>query len=511
MALNDKLVLPRVRVLKRIFLLLAWAVVASAQSVDSAALDALVDRTLKAWEVPGAAVAVVRGDELVYLKGFGVKRLASSERVTPDTLFAIGSTTKAFTTAAMAILVDEGKMGWDDPVRKHVPYFRLSDPLANENVTMRDIVCHRTGLSRNDLLWYGSPWGREEIIRRIGLVKLTQPFRSRYQYQNIMFLTAGYAVGRIADTTWESFVQKRLFEPLGMKSANFSTIDAEKAPDHASPHAKRQKKVQVIEWRNIDNIGPAGSINAGVRDLSKWVRMQLADGIFEGRRIVSEKNLHETHIPQMAMRMEDSTRSLNSETNMLAYGLGWTIQDYRGRHMVSHGGAIDGFRANITLMPKEKLGVVVLSNVGSNNMPEALRFAIVDAVRGLGKTDWNRQFLDYARKQDAESAQRRKDREAKVHKGTKPSLDLTAYTGAYEEPAYGTARISVTEGALWFEWGSFKTRLEHVHFDVFTTPRETGGPLDDTRVQFMLNADGEIDSLRTLDTGFRRIKDDPKK
>ena len=496
--------------MRRILVLIAWAAVIRAQPIDSAALDSLVERTLKAWEVPGAAVAVVRGDAVVYLRGFGVKRVGSNDRVTPDTLFAIGSTTKAFTTTAMAILIDEGKMSWDDPVRKHLPYFRLSDPLANENVTMRDLVCHRTGLSRHDLLWYGSPYGREDIIRRIGMVKLTQPFRSRYQYQNIMFLTAGYAVGRIADTTWEGFVQKRIFEPLGITGANFSTADAEKAADHSSPHAKRQRKVQVIPWRNIDNIGPAGSINAGVRDLSKWVRMQLADGTVEGKRIVSEKNLIETHTPQMVMRLEDNTRSLNSETNMLSYGLGWNIQDYRGRHMISHGGAIDGFRANITLMPKEKLGVVVLSNLGQNNMPEALRFAIVDAVLRIGKTDWNAQFLEHSRKQEAETEKRRRERESKVHKGTKPSLDLTAYAGKYEEPAYGAARVAVEDSGLVFEWGSVKKRLEHVHFDTFVTPGDTGGPMDDTRVQFMLNADGEVESLRTLDVEFRRVKEPAK-
>ena len=171
--------------------------VAFAQSVDSAAIDRLVEDALKEWQVPGAAIAIIRGDEVVYLKGYGVRELGSTQPVTPDTLFAIGSTSKAFTTTAMAILVDEGKMKWDDPVRKHIDFFRLSDPLANEYVTMRDLVTHRTGLTQHDLLWYGSPWTREEIIRKIGLVKLTQPFRSTYQYQNIMFLAAGYAVGLI--------------------------------------------------------------------------------------------------------------------------------------------------------------------------------------------------------------------------------------------------------------------------------------------------------------------------
>src|SRR5713226_2808287 len=190
-----------------------WAlhVIAWGQPVDSAALDRIMQESLQAWQAPGAAIAVVKGDEVVYLKGFGVRELGGSKPVTPETLFAIGSTTKAFTTTAMGMLVDEGKMAWDDPARKHVEFFHLSDPLADANVTLRDLVCHRTGLSRNDALWYGSPWSREEVIRKIGLVKLTQPFRSTWQYQNIMFLTAGYAVGAASKSSWEDFVERRIF------------------------------------------------------------------------------------------------------------------------------------------------------------------------------------------------------------------------------------------------------------------------------------------------------------
>jgi CubicO group peptidase (beta-lactamase class C family) len=205
---------------------LALSLSASAQAVDQAALDALISEAMKHWQVPGSAVVVVRGDEVVYLKGFGVKGVNTKQPVTPDTIFAIGSTTKAFVTAAIAILADEGKMSWDDAVRKHLPYFRLSDPLANENVTMRDIVTHRTGLIRHDLLWYGSPWGREEIIRRVGFVPLSYGFRTTFQYQNIMFLTAGQAVGAASGGSWEEFTQKRIFDPLGMKSANFSALKA---------------------------------------------------------------------------------------------------------------------------------------------------------------------------------------------------------------------------------------------------------------------------------------------
>ena len=184
---------------------LLFAASAFAQTINPTAVDAIVQDAMKAWNVPGASVAIIRGNEVLYVKGYGVKDIKTQQPVTPDTIFAIGSTSKAFTTTAMAMLADEGKMNWDDPVRKHIPWFRLSDPAANENVTMRDIVCHRTGLSRNDLLWYASPWNREEIIRKVGFVKLTQPYRAVYQYQNIMFLTAGFAVGQITKSSWGRF------------------------------------------------------------------------------------------------------------------------------------------------------------------------------------------------------------------------------------------------------------------------------------------------------------------
>src|SRR5712692_3088429 len=303
-------------------------------SDHAAEIDALMQEALQTWQVPGASVAVVQGDEVIYLKGFGVREQGRDEPVTPETLFAIGSTTKAVTTTAMAMLVDDGKIGWDDPVRKHLPFFRLADPLADENVTLRDLVCHRTGLSRHDMLWYGSPWGREEIVRRIAQVKLDKSFRSTYQYQNIMYLAAGLAVGAASNSTWEEFVQERILDPLGMTGANFSTTVAEKAPDHATPHRKKEETIEGIPWRNLDNVAPAGSINAGVRDMSRWVRFQLGGGTFEGKPLLSAANLAETHTPQMVMRMDDNQKFLLPETTQVSYGLGWAISDYRGQLLI---------------------------------------------------------------------------------------------------------------------------------------------------------------------------------
>lgn len=494
--------------LRRGFLLLILAVLSlSAETRHTANLDRIIEECRKAYQAPGVAVAIVSQDSVVYAKGFGVKQLGSTDPVTSDTRFAIGSTTKAFTTAAMGILIDQGKMSWDDPVRKHVPFFRLSDPLADANVTMRDIVSHRTGLSRNDMLWYNSPWTREEVIRKIGLVPLTKPFRSAYQYQNIMFLTAGYAVGLTSGSTWEAFVQSNILDRLGMKNTDFSTKDVVKAKDYATPHIKRDEVITAIPWRNIDNIGPAGSINSSVNDLARWVRMHLNKGSFEGKQIVQPATLQEMHTPQMVVRNDDpdSRALLQLSTHMASYGLGWIIQDYRGHHMVSHGGAIDGFRAQVTLLPDEHYGIVVLSNLGSTSLPESLRFNITDELLGLSPMDWNKRHLELTKKIEAKAKKTIEDRKTNRATDTKPSHQLNAYAGTYQNPAYGTATVENTASGLELRWSNWKLTLEHFHYDVFRV--KSGAPnLADSFVDFQTMSDGKLARLTFADQDFTRSK-----
>jgi CubicO group peptidase (beta-lactamase class C family) len=491
-----------VEVLRRFFTVLAFVfALASGQPIDRARIDAAVNKAMQDWGVPGAAVAIVRGDDVLLAEGYGVKEVGRPDPVTANTLFAIGSTTKAFTTAAMAMLVDEGKMNWDDPVRKHIEFFHLYDPLADQTVTLRDLVCHRTGLSRNDMLWYNSPLGSEEIIRRIAHIKPSRPFRSTWQYNNLMFLTAGYAVGKASGMPWQDFVQKRIFDPLGMTTADFTTAAAEKAPDHASPHRKRAAKTSVISWYNLDNIQPAGAINAGVQDLSKWVRFQLSDGVFEGKRLISSRNMAEMHTPQMVILPADWGRSYNPETHQITYGMAWTIHDYRGLHLVSHGGAIDGFRANITLLPDQKIGIVVLSNLDQENMPEALRFSLIDILLGLAPRDWDAVLMEHFRDEAKKEAAAAKKRSDSRMPNTKPSRELTAYAGEYLESGYGAAIVSNEDGHLTLAWSKYRLPLDHYHFDTFQVKE---GRLAGTPVQFHLASDGIVRSMSFLEVEFER-------
>ncbi len=476
------------------------------QTVDSKTIDAILADALKAWNVPGAAVAIVHRDKVVYLKGFGVKELGSDKPVTPDTVFPIASCTKAFITTAMAMLVDEGKMGWDDPVRKHVAYFRLADPAVDAQVKLRDLVCHRTGLAGHDALWYRAPWSLEESIRRIGLVQPSLPFRASFQYQSIMFMAAGQAVAAASGKSWDRFVKERIFEPLEMNSPTTTTAEALKKPDHATPHRKdRKDQVEVIPWYAMDKPNPAGSISISARDLSKWVRFQLGDGTYRGKnglvRLVSSANLEDTHTPQNIIRLKGPTRALNPYTTQLSYGMGWVIQDYRGHLLVSHAGAIDGFRAHLTLAPDDQLGIVLLNNLQGTDMNLAVSNSILDQVFRCPYKDWNSYLLDLNRAEEAAAKARSKEREAKRHTGTKPSRDLAAYTGTYEDPAYGTATISLEKGTLVWRWSSYSYPLEHYHFDTFTVKN---GLVEEPLAVFSLGADGEVAVIRVMDRDFKK-------
>lgn len=457
-----------------------------AQPAGTAAIDAIVREALAASQAPGLAVAVVRGDQVVYLKGHGTRELGSSLPVTPDTVFAIGSLTKAFTTTAMAILIDEGKMAWDDPVRKHVPYFKLSDPLADSSVTLRDLVTHRTGLAGHDLLWMAAPWSLEETIRRVAFLKPSQPFRSAYQYHNIMYNAAGYAVGYAAKSSWQEVVENRIFKPLGMSGTVLTSGAAQQAPDHATPH----RRGAAIPWYNDDRqIRPAGSIKSSAQDLTRWMRFQLGEGVFEGLRLVSAKNLQETRTPQIPIR------SSEPDAPVSAYGMGWTLRDYHGRLLVSHGGAVVGFRAALGLIPKEKLGVVALTNFDEAWVQESVVRGILDYLLQAPPKDWNAEFGGLARRAQEREQARLREREVKRQKD--PARPLETYAGTYLEPAYGPARVAVEDGGLVLRWSSFRLPLRHFHHDTF----------DITGEWRMENQAAEFagPSLKMLGVEFRRV------
>jgi CubicO group peptidase (beta-lactamase class C family) len=439
---------------------------AAAADPDPAAIDRIVNDALKSWEVPGAALVVVRGDQVLVLKGYGLKHHEKRDPVTPDTLFPLASCTKAFTSTLLAMLADDGKLNWDDHVRDRLPGFKLSDPNADAMVTLRDLLSHRTGVSGNDLLWYHAPWNIDHVLARVEKLPLTYPFRAGFDYNSIMYMAAGRAAANAGKKPWEEQVRERITGPLGMAGVRFTTKDIPADADRATGHQKKNR-IAVIPAYEMPEPNPAGSIHASARDLAAWVKFHLAGGTFNGTRLVSEKKLGETKMPQNIVRLEGIARAMNPDTTQLSYGLGWVVQDHRGKKLVLHGGQIDGFRVQITLLPDEKLGFVLLNNLHETRMNQAVTNSLIDLYCGLEPRDWNDFFQkivdDGVKAKQAALAERNAARKA----NTRPSLPIADYAGEFEHPVYGPLKITEKDGKLTLTWSGFTCPLEHWENDSF--------------------------------------------
>jgi CubicO group peptidase (beta-lactamase class C family) len=485
---------------------LAFLFIAGIAEGQNATVDKLAAETMKQWKLPGLAVAIVKDDKVIVAKGYGVKELGGSAPITDETLFQIASTSKAFTSTALAMLVDDGKLSWDDPVRQHVAYFHLDDACADSLVTLRDIVSHRTGLSRHDELWDNSGLSREEVIRAIGGVGLSKPFRSAYQYQNIMFMVAGEAVAHASGMSWNDFVRTRIFQPLQMTHSVTNFAEWNAAADHASGHRYDVKSgaVSVKAVVDEDNLGPAGTIASCARDMAQWLRFQLADGAIDGKRLVAASALNETKTPQTIVRLEGSTRELNPEANLYSYGMGWGVSDYHGTTLVTHSGALNSFRTQVALLPREHIGVVVMTNLGRGISIQALRASLIDMMLGRPSRDWNAWYLATEKKLDDKDAAAKVERESKRHRDTHPSRELAAYAGAYENAAYGRATVTAENNGLVLRWKRLTLPLTHYHYDTFSAFSEDDEV--DEQAEFRLGVDGEVNTLTIFGETFTKKK-----
>lgn len=440
----------------------------STPAVESKQVDTAALAAIRAWDVPGAAVVIIGPDRVIHLKGYG-RRDVRGDEVTADTIFPLASCSKAFTTALMALLVDEGKLNWDDPVRKHLPDFHLSDPAADSLVTLRDLVSHRTGVGGHDLLWYRSSLTQDELIRRVGKLPLSRPFRSEMQYQTVMYIAAGHAAARAGGKSWGELVDEKLLKPLGMKEVCLTTTAAEKKTDRASGYRVGKDGTLVnVPWYRQPEPNSAGSVHASARDLAPWLQLQLTGGKRGDEQLITESSLRETQSPQIVVRMRDAARALNPETQQISYGMGWVIQDYRGHLQVMHAGLIDGFRAHLTILPKDGYAFAILANREGTRMNLALSNTLTDLLLGLPAKDWNKYLLDVQAEETQAAKVKSRQEELAKRPDLKPSVDLKGLAGVYEDAAYGstTMRLSKDEELIW-EWGPWKVPLEHYAGDTF--------------------------------------------
>ena len=437
-------------------------------------LDAYVEKTRTDWKAPAVGVAVVVRDTVVLARGYGVLEIGKPARADENTLFAIGSSSKAFTTAALAMLVDEGKLSWDDRAADRLPGWELGDPWVTREITIKDLVTHRVGLDRADRIWGATEFSRDEVLRRQRFIQRQESFRYRFGYNNHMFLAAGRVIENLTGLSWDDFVGQRIFGPLGMSRTVTSTSPLLTLPNVATPHTWLGDSVIAIPWHNIDNIAPAGSINSSAREMAEWLRLQLGDGMYQGRRLVSEAAMRAMHSPQTVIPLERWYASLSPVnhqmvpgTHFFMYGMGWFLQDYKGHYLVHHGGSIDGMRALVAMAPDDQIGIVILTNQNPSNVDEAIAFKFFDIFFGGPTRDWSRAMFD------SMSAVRGRGRAALAGverarvTGTQPSRALADYAGIYADSAYGDAEIEEESGKLTIRFGTATGALEHWHFDTF--------------------------------------------
>lgn len=459
---------------------------AQERSIEEAllSLDDYIENAMNDWQVPGLAIGIVKDSNVVFTKGYGHRDLESKLPVNENTLFAIGSCTKAFTSVCFGQLVDNKKANLDKPVINYLPNFELSDEYITKNVTARDLMSHRSGLPRHDLVWFGTDLNREKLFKSLKHLEFTKGLREQFQYNNLFYMTVGYMVGHISNQTWEQYTKKNILLPLEMTTSNFSVEQMSETNNFSYPYGLEDDKIKRIPFRNIDAIGPAGSINSSVKEMSNWLIMNLNKGKFNGKQIISNTYLKQAFSQQITTPLNNNI----PEVMLPGYGLGWSSHSFRGYLRIAHGGGIDGFTSFVTLFPKESLGIVILTN-SNTPISRILANVIAEKLLGTEEKDWHKESFEKYSEQKYKTPNAPKNLPIE---GTSPTHELKAYVGDYNHPAYGTIHISLSDSGLVASRKPFETFLEHYHYDVF---KATQKELTGRRMQFHYNLNGKIEKL----------------
>ncbi|MBK8147428.1 MAG: serine hydrolase [Acidobacteria bacterium] len=492
---------------KRFLLLIGFVIFlvfqAAAQDYTAklAEIDAYAEKTRAEWNVPGVAVAIVKDDRVIFAKGYGVRDINKPDKVDADTLFAIASNSKAFTAASIAMLIAEKKIGgWDDKVSKYLPEFQMYDPWVTNELTIRDLLSHRSGLDTfsGDLLWYDTTYSADEILRRVRYLKPTSSFRTKYGYQNLMFLAAGRVVEKASGMPWAKFVEERILKPLKMKRTKMSVRNVK--GNYASPHNESTGKLRALPLGKLDDaIGLVG-LNSSVNDLANWFRMLLARGKFDGKQLIPEKLVGDLQTQNMFIPVNPfpAKEAPGQITN--GYGLGFFIADYRGRKMLNHSGGLDGMISQTCFLPQEQLAVIVLTN-SESSVSAYIRNKILDTMLDGPKRDWSAEALERNKAAKAREADEDKKKDASRVANTKPSLALKDYAGTYSSEMYGDVTIDDENGKLVMRLKpapNFVADLEHWHYDTWLIKWRPTVNYNFPRgwVTFTLDGNGKTDQLK---------------
>ena len=477
-----------------VFLLLSSSLLA-ANFPDLKDFDAYVQKVMSDWKVPGAAIVIVKDGKVILSKGYGLRDVKNNLPVTEQTLFPIASITKSFTVATLGTLASEGKLDWDKPVREYLPDFRLSDDVLTARVTPRDLVTHRTGLPRHDATWYRSDLTREEMYSRLRYLEPNRDLRREFQYNNLMFMTAGYMAGKLAGSTWEDAVSTRIFKPLGMTSSNFDFgASFKSAPDVAHPYRKDDNEVahEAPIYPGDPALGPAGAIVSNLSDMTQYLLMYLNHGKHGEQQIISQADIRQMTTPQMVIRSSD----VDPEIGYANYGMGLFVTTYRGHKYVQHGGNLDGFSLLISFLPDDNIGSVILLNMEGTSLREVLSYNINDRMLGLDQVDWSKRELDryLAFKKASDEARDKNYVPRREH--TQFSHPIEEYVGEYTNPAYGIVAVDRSgDRDLKITFHTMQSTAEHWHYDVWRVPHNPLDLLQETEVMFNTDWEGNIASL----------------
>lgn len=461
---------------------------------DLGAFDRYAARAARDWRVPGLAIAIVKNDSVVFAKGYGVLDVGKPAAVTEHTRFAIGSTTKAMTSAALGMLVDEGKLRWDDRVIDHLPDFRLYDPYVTRELTVRDLLTHRSGLPGTDLLWLRADLPQAEMIRRLRHVRPNSSFRSQFTYQNVVYAIGGALIAKVSGMPWEDFIKARIFGPLGMTESEPLVLGIASRPNVATPHGDVRDTVRVVPIRTTDPVASAGSVWSSVSDMAKWMRFVLDSGRVAGKRLLAAGTFTEWITPQIRAPLGTYPALTLARPHIFSYALGWFVQDYHGETVWMHTGSINGMSAIIGLLPDRRVGVYVLANLDHAELRHALMYKVFDLYSGNPDRDWSAELRKLFGAETAAAAP-----PARPANAAPPSLALARYAGSYADSTYGTVEVALADGSLRAKFGNEDLGiLVPWEYEIFRSPESV--------LTFVPDGRGNVASVQVFGTSFVRVR-----